>query len=202
MFETLTTVTRGADASPDDQPRRRRRRGILALLLGLTTVSLGAGMFSLAIFTDSDSSTGTFATGTIDISSSPTVAFTVSTMVPGDSTTQGLTIANDGTASLRYAMTAAAPDLLGGTLTLTVKTEGTDCATFDGATILAATVLDGATIGDPSQGADAGDRTLAAAANEVLCFRVSLPLASGDALQGETSSATFTFDAEQTANNP
>jgi hypothetical protein len=31
---------------------------------------------------------------------------------------------------------------------------------------------------------------------------VSLPLATADALQGATSAATFTFDAEQTANNP
>lgn len=174
----------------------------MALLLGLTTISLGAGMFSLAVFTDSDASTGTFATGTVDIVSSPTVAFAVTGMVPGDSTTQPLTIANDGTASLRYAMTAAAPDLLGGVLTLEVRTEGTDCATFDGSAVLAATVLDGAAFGDPSQGAAVGDRTLAAATSEVLCFRISLPLAADDTVQGESSSATFTFDAEQTANNP
>ncbi len=181
---------------------RRRRRGVLALLLGLTTISLGAGMFSLAIFTDSDASTGTFASGTIDITSSPTVAFTVTAMVPGDSDTQALTIANAGTAALRYAMTAAAPDVLGGTLTLEVRTLGASCAAFDGTVVLAATTLDGAAIGDPTQGADTGDRTLAAAASEVLCFRVSLPIATGDALQGQSSSATFTFDAEQTANNP
>jgi hypothetical protein len=36
----------------------------------------------------------------------------------------------------------------------------------------------------------------------VLCFRVSLPLTTGNALQGITSAASFTFDAEQTANNP
>ncbi len=128
MIESPTAVTPRAITSPDDQPRRRRRRGILALLLGLTTISLGAGMFSLAIFTDSAASTGTFASGTIDITSSPTVAFNVSNMVPGDTNTQALTIANAGTASLRYAMTADATNALGTELTLTVKTVGTSCA--------------------------------------------------------------------------
>lgn len=181
---------------------RRRRRGVLALLLALTTVSLGAGMFSLAIFTDSAASTGSFATGTVDITSSPTVAFNVTGMVPGDTNTSSLTIANAGTASLRYALTSAATNVLGTNLTLTVKTLGTSCAAFDGTSLLASTVLNGATIGSPVQGANTGDRTLAGAASEVLCFRVALPLATGNTLQGASSAVTFTFDAEQTANNP
>ena len=36
---------------------------------------------------------------------------------------------------------------------------------------------------------------------EVLCFHVSLPLATPDAFQLATTTATFTFDAEQTKNN-
>jgi hypothetical protein len=43
---------------------------------------------------------------------------------------------------------------------------------------------------------------LAAGASEVLCFRVSLPLSTGDTFQGANSDATFSFAAEQTANNP
>jgi hypothetical protein len=35
----------------------------------------------------------------------------------------------------------------------------------------------------------------------VLCFRVSLPLATDNTAQGISSAVTFTFDAEQTANN-
>lgn len=199
MQQSPTTFT---SESAEQPTTRRRRRGILAILLGLTTISLGAGMFSLAIFTDTDASTGTFAAGTVDIESSPTVAFTVTGMVPGDSATQALTIDNAGTASLRYALTTAATNALGDTLTLTIKTLGTSCALFDGTSVLAATALDGAVFGSPTQGADAGDRVLAGAASEILCFRVSLPLATGDSLQNATSSATFTFAAEQTANNP
>jgi len=189
-------------ASQPVRPAGARRRRLLAALLGLSVLSVGAGAFSLAMFTDTAASTGTFATGTIDITSSPTVAFTVTGMMPNGSNTQALTIANAGTASLRYAMTAAATTPLGAVLTLEVRTLGASCAAFDGTVVLAATVLNGATIGNPAQGPDTGDRTLAGASNEVLCFRVSLPGTAGNALQGTTSAATFTFDAEQTANNP
>jgi hypothetical protein len=160
------------------------RRAALALVLGLSVVSLGAGAMSLAIFTDTAASSGTFTSGTIDITSSPTVAFTVSAMMPGDANTQALTIANAGTGALRYSLTTVATNTLGATLTLTVKTQGTNCATFDGTTVLAATALSGAAIGNPAQGADSGDRVLAAATNEVLCFRVSLPLATGKCAAG------------------
>jgi len=179
----------------------RQQRLAMAALAILTAVSLGAGATSLALFTDSAASTGTFTSGTVDITSDPTVAFTVAAMMPGDDNTQALTIANAGTGALRYSLTTVATNVLGDTLTLTVRTFGTDCATFDGTTVLAATALDGAAIGSPAQGADAGDRVLAAASSEVLCFRVSLPLATGNALQGISSSVTFTFDAEQTSNN-
>jgi Camelysin metallo-endopeptidase len=194
----VTTLPRIAAA-----PRliSRHQRFALAAVLGLSVISVGAGAMSLAIFTDTAASTGTFSSGTIDITSSPTVAFTVGAMMPGDASTQALTIANAGTGQLRYSLTTVATNALGAALTLTVKTLGTSCAAFDGTSVLAATGLNGAAIGNPAQGADAGDRTLAALSNEVLCFRVSLPLATGNALQGITSTVTFTFDAEQTANN-
>ena len=179
----------------------RHQRFALAAALGLSVISLGAGAMSLAIFTDSAASTGTFTSGTIDITSSPTVAFTVAAMMPGDNNTAALTIANAGTGALRYSLTTVATNTLGTALTLTVKTLGTSCAAFDGTSVLTATALTGAAIGNPAQGADSGDRVLAAATNEVLCFRVSLPLATGNSAQGISSTVTFTFDAEQTANN-
>jgi hypothetical protein len=46
-----------------------------------------------------------------------------------------------------------------------------------------------------------GDRTVAAGATDVLCIRVALPLATGETYQGATATTTFTFNAEQTANN-
>jgi hypothetical protein len=56
-------------------------------------------------------------------------------------------------------------------------------------------------VDDPAQGAQAGDRVLAPAAGEELCFQVVPP---GDVTTGAglTTTATFTFQAEQTAYNP
>ena len=55
---------------------------------------------------------------------------------------------------------------------------------------------------DPTQGADAGDRTLNALGSERLRFKVTLPLDTGDSYQGKSCTVAFMFDAEQTANNP
>jgi hypothetical protein len=184
--------------------RRKRRRGIVALLGAVSILTIGAGSISLAQFTDNDSSTWAFTTGTIDINANPAVLTAVSGMMPGDQSTQALTISNDGSGDLRYAMSVTATNALGGALQLAVKAQdaGGGCAAFSGATVLAATTLNGAGWGSSVQGFQAGDRNLAAGTNEVLCFRVSLPLTAADTLQGASSAATFTFNAEQTANNP
>ncbi len=184
--------------------RRARRRGIVALLGAVSLLTIGAGSMSLAQFTDSTTSTWAFTTGTIDVSTSPAVFTAVNTMMPGDSSTQALTVTNGGSGDLRYALSVVATNPLGTALQLTIKVEdgGGGCAAFTGTSVLAATALNGAAFGSATQGANAGDRNLAAGANEVLCFRVSLPLTTGNAMQGASSAATFTFDAEQTSSNP
>jgi spore coat-associated protein N len=181
--------------------RRKRRRGLVALLAGMALAGFGSSALSLALFTDADASTWSFDIGTIDIESNPTVLVDVTAMMPGDTDTQALTIDNDGSAQFRYAMDAVATNALGDELVLEVKEEGTGCANWDGADVVTSTALDGAGFGDATTGADGGDRVLAAASSEVLCFRVSLPPAATNASQGASSVATFTFSAEQTANN-
>jgi spore coat-associated protein N len=185
--------------------RRRRRRGIVALLAGLSALTIGAGSVSLALFTDSDSSTWSFTTGTIDIESNPAVVTAVTGLMPGGTAADSLTISNAGTATLRYAMSTVATNALGGQLTVAVRAEdaGGGCAAFTGTVIVASgTTLNGAGFGSSVQGAQAGDRVLAGGASEVLCFQVSLPLSTDNTFQGASSAATFTFNAEQTANNP
>ena len=185
-------------------PRRKRRRGLVALLGAISILTVGAGSISLAQFTDTANSTWAFATGTIDVNTSPAVLTAVTNMMPGDTATQALTVTNAGTGALRYAMSTVATNALGAQLQLTIKTQdsGGGCAAFTGTSVLAITTLNGAAIGSAVQGANAGDRNLAAGANEVLCFRVSLPLSTGNTFQAASSAVTFTFDAEQTANNP
>ena len=60
-----------------------------------------------------------------------------------------------------------------------------------------------ALMGDTTPGDDPpGDRTLAAAATETLCFSVVLPDSAANTLQTKTNVTTFTFEPEQTLNNP
>ena len=202
--------TYGTEQLPFDDVatrRRRRRRGLLALLLGLSIVSVGAGAFTIALFTSTTTvDANAFTAGTIVLGASPATALlTATAMMPGDTINGSLVLSNTGTGQLRYAMSSSSTNADGKALrdqiTLTVRTLGTSCAAFDG-TSLYSGALSAAAFGSNATGAQAGDRTLNAAASETLCFRASLPLATGNAFQGATTTTTFTFDAEQTANNP
>ena len=186
---------------------------ILLVLLVVGVVAASLGVASNAIWTDSqDVDANVFSTGTIDISTDPTTALvTFSNMAPGDEVTNDITVTNAGSLELRYAVTSdTTEDTLAAQLDLTIKTGVTTCTNVgfgvDGTVIYGPGDLGSTTgtdvIGDPTQGDDTGDRTLAASADEDLCFNVELPSATGNSFQGLTTTATFAFAAEQTANNP
>jgi len=167
---------------------------------------------SLALFTDQQAVTGNaFTTGSVDLVAAPaTTAITASAMAPGDPVTAPVNVDNSGTLEFRYSMTSTTTeDTLAAALVLTVKSGVTNCNDAnwqaDGAVLYTGALGSTATInvvGDPATGAQAGDRVLAATADENLCFNVTLPTTASNATQGLTTTATFTFDAEQTANNP
>ncbi len=202
-------------------------RAVLAhkklIALGLTTVTAGSialgTMFSGALFTDQETDEATFTTGTIVLDATKIAALdlTSSAMMPGDTKTSSVTVENDGTAQLRYAVSQTSTNTdskgLRDSLMLVIRTEDTGAGAFgtDGnycddasGTVVRASAAIGAggnLVGDPTQGGDTGDRTLNAGANEVLCFHVSLDIGAPNSSQGATTTTTFTFDAEQTANN-
>ena len=193
---------------------RPRWRGFApAAVLGSLVIAgslLGSG--ASAFFTDSATiSANSFTTGTVDITASPaTSAISFTNMVPGDSVTNPVTVANAGNNQLRYAISASATNTdskgLKDQLALVIKTQdsGGGCSAFTGTQVYSGD-LDGASgtiLGNPAAGSQTGDRTLNNGASEVLCFRASLPSAAGNASQGAATTATFTFDSEQTANNP
>jgi spore coat-associated protein N len=194
---------------------RRTDARIVASVLLVVVLALTWTRDTLAVFTDQDSvGANTFTAATIGLTTSPTTALiTYSNMQPGDSVTNSITVTNSGNVQLRYAISSSATNAdakaLKDQLVLTVKTvdvttPGTPCNDFDG-TQLYSGDLDstaGKLVGDSTQGSQAGDRSLNASNNEILCFRASLPLATGNTFQGATTTATFTFDSEQTANNP
>lgn len=180
---------------------------LLAAVLAAGTLPVLEG---LGVFSDSDTvGSNTFDTGTIALSTQPTSALLSFTdMFPGDEDVAPLTLSNDGSGELRYAMTASVTEsTLSASLGLKIKSGLSSCdvASMDDGTlgaVVADTTLDSAGFGDPAQGAQSGDRTLPAGASEDLCFMVRLPLSADNSLQGLSTSADLTFSAEQTRNNP
>lgn len=174
--------------------RGKRRRALLAILLSSSLATLGAGAMSLAVFTDSDATTGSWSTGSIQIDAQPdndpTVAFSAVDMYPGDTGQQTISVENTGNGDLRYDMSTSLddPDGLLGQMTLDVVAGAcsgpvpASSGTFAGAALT--------------------DVVLAAGDTDEYCFVWGLPLGTGNGYQDVSGQATFTFDAEQTANNP
>lgn len=196
------------------------RRLVVAAVLALGAVTGLVAMPTLALFTDSqDVGSNSFTTGTVDISASPASSVvTFSNMAPGDRATGSTTLSNAGSLGLRYAMTTSTTNTDGKNLAGTLKARvavraGVGCDfpyyNSDGTTTVLTDdtqlyegILSSAAFGNTAQGGQAGDRTLAASGSEVLCVSVVLPSSAGNSLQNATTTATFTFAAEQTANNP
>ncbi len=194
-----------------------RARGALVpmALVALGTTGL-AVVGSGAVFSDSQSVTGnSFTTGTVKLGVTPaTAAVTMSNMAPGDSKVGTVAVSNTGSLALRYSMLSTADNTdgkgLAAQLQMTVKSGVTSCTAAgfgtDG-TVLYGPAVFGTpapgtkVLGDALQGAQTGDRILAATASENLCVLVALPLSTGNTYQNATTTATFTFNAEQTANN-
>lgn len=120
-------------------------------------------------------------------------------LVAGDSFDAQLEIVDSGSLDLRYAMTSSASGSadLASTLQVAVRTKTSNaCSVRDGSTLYSGP-LSGAAIGDPTYGAQAGDRTLASGGSESLCFAVTLPTSATSTVAAQSVSATFDFLAEQ-----
>jgi len=201
---------------PDDDDQRGRHRYagtivVVALsLVGLSTLVTGAYFTSTQTI-----GANTFSTGTVSLGATPaSTAISFANMAPGDSVTAPITVSNTGTLAYRYSLlsTSDATDanFLAAQLQLSVRVGVTACTNagfaLTGSSLYGPGVL-GSTagtkvLGDAAQGAQAGDRTLAAGASEVLCLQATLPTSTGNTYQNKTTTASFRFDAEQTVNNP
>jgi hypothetical protein len=194
-------------------PRGTTGRLLLTGLLFGLAIATAIVTTTGAIFTDTQSVGGNaFDTGNVDIATSPTSAVvTFTNMAPGDMVTNPLTVSNDGSLQLRYAVTSTTTeDVLAAQLDMTIKTDVTTCTNAgfdtDGMVIYGPNDLGGTigvnVIGDPTQGEDSGDHTLNASTSEDLCIQVSLPLSTGNSYESLDTTATFEFNSEQTVHNP
>ena len=190
---------------------------ILVAVIAIGGLAALLGAASQAIWTDSDDVGGNnFATGSISLATTPTTAIwsPVTGAAPGTIATGSLTVTNDGSMELRYAVTGANTDAtLAAGINLRIGLKVGTCDTYHNADGTLATLVDDAQlfagilnsavlIGSNVAGPDTDDRVLAAGAFEDICFSVVLPDSAADTLQGLSNVTTFTFDSEQTANNP
>lgn len=176
--------------------------------LGTLSGAVWAGTF--ATFTDSATSVSTFTAGTVDLVAGGDAgdayaftALTMTTMKPGDVKYAPLSIANVGSLGFSYTMATSATNLdtkgLADQLTLGITKVAT-AAACDSAGVgylAAVTALDIASAEGALSTRAIASRTVAAGASEVLCYKVTLPTASGDSFQAATTTATFTFSATQ-----
>lgn len=195
----------------------KRKRILVTLAGAVTLASLAAGAVSLAVFTDTETVDATFTSGTIILDAAKIDGLSTTlalgdNWVPGDSVTGVVEVQNDGTNQLRYSLTStttsvAGPNggVLNAALTVEVRVADVDntCTLFTGAALQVSEVLGASNglFGDPSPTVGTGDRTVAPAASDFICVKVSLPIITGDTYQGATATTTFTFNAEQTENN-
>lgn len=198
-MSTLTTLSASS-----------KLRKLAAIALVATAVVTGAR--SLALFGDVVVDGGNIQTaGTVVLTdAAPTTAIlTAGNMAPGDETPGSITLDNDGSLGLRYAMTSettadlTADQAVLAASTLVITTPGADtiCDTADDGAVYSGT-LAAAAFGSTVAGGDTGDRELAATTgSETLCFVSTFDLAAGDGAQGGEITTEFTFTAEQTANN-
>jgi spore coat-associated protein N len=158
---------------------------------------------------------GQIATANVDIATAPAATLLTATdLAPGEVIVAPVTVTNTGTLAARYAVsaTSSAADTagLGAHLTATIRL-GVSACTAAGATAsgtalygpgpLAATggrVL----VGDPTAGAQAGDRLLGVGQAETLCVAISRPPESPTSFNGKSASVSLAFIAEQIASNP
>ncbi|GAA1242581.1 TasA family protein [Oryzihumus leptocrescens] len=193
-------------------------RRVAAVALAITTVGTFGVLTTNALLTTSTGTTAHFEAGTIDLTTdAPTSIFNVGAMVPGDAVFKSIHVTNSGSAQLRYAVTSKATGMvtsssIAGNLTVQafsgvgscdstgVNTGGAAAGSLTKFVIPTGT----ATIfGDPTPGAQAGDRVLGPGQSEDICLEVALP-ASTPAIYGDaaTTDINFGFYGEQTANNP
>lgn len=190
-------------------------RSLLSIGLAASAITLAA---TGALFTDTQTmAANTFATGTVDLNAQETtdIAANAGNLAPGDTVSGVITVANSGTLEYRYTLTSTttAPSGtydLASQIQVTVWDEADEDATSDGtcaATPPTDTLLHKYT---GALGSQAGTQyfsgetvgTTAPANQQMLCLQATLPQDSNDNYQGLTTDATFTFDAQQTANNP
>lgn len=159
-----------------------------SLVIVLAMAAMVAGATSSAWTDQQVVGANTFATGELDISTTPASAlFTATDIYPGWSETNSIVVANNGTVPLNYQVTA---NLDSGNAILW---DSADFLLNIGTTAGAGDIYSGLV----KNASFDSVRNLAPSANETIYFTVSLGVDAGNGLQNKSVTVNFVFDATQ-----
>ena len=139
--------------------------------------------------------------GTLQLDDTPgSATFTVENMAPGDVVIRELTVTNGGTLPFRYDMDAAVDEQVSALSRLLLVTvlEAQDAACDTaGAVVAGPAPPRDIRFGSAAAGSQDGDRRLDRDTDELLCFRVELPIDAANDVAESAATLTFTFHAEE-----
>jgi hypothetical protein len=177
------------------------RRHLLRLGISLATViTAGFGVVTAAsgaMFTDTETATMDVSSGWVDITAGGTNVVALSNLKPGDVFFRSMNLANAGSLSFNYGITASRPTGAGSPLVDSILVETWKLT--DGANCTAAKYNTGTLIAASSTltALNVANQNMTPASSHAVCFRFSLPISTPNGIAGKTATVTMTIASEQ-----
>jgi hypothetical protein len=187
------------ETTPNTSPSIRRHLVRLGISLA-TVITAGFGVVTAAsgaMFTDTETATMDVSSGWVDITVGGTNVVALSNLKPGDVFFRSMNLANAGSLDFKYAMTATRPTGAGAPLVDAILVETWKLT--DGANCTAAKYQTGTLIAASSTltALQVSNQLMAPASSHAVCFRLSLPMSTPNAIAGKTSNVSITIASEQ-----
>jgi hypothetical protein len=177
------------------------RRPLIRLGVSLATViTAGFGVVTAAsgaMFTDTETASMEVSSGWVDITVGGTNVVALSNLKPGDVFFRSMNLANAGSLDFNYGITASRPTGAGAPLVDAILVETWKLT--DGANCTAAKYQTGTLIAASSTltALNVANQVMTPASSHAVCFRLSLPMSTPNAIAGKTSNVSMTIASEQ-----
>ena len=188
------------ETTPINSPSLRRHLVRLGVSLA-TVITAGFGIVTAAsgaMFTDTETATMDVSSGWVDITVGGTNVVALSNLKPGDVFFRSLNMANAGSLDFNYGITSSRPAGAGAPLVDAVMVETWKLT--DGANCTAANYQTGTLIAASSTltALNVANQVMTPASSHAVCFRLSLPMSTPNAIAGKTSNVAMTIASQQT----
>jgi hypothetical protein len=149
------------------------------------------------MFTDTETASMDVSSGWVDITAGGTNVVALSNLKPGDVFFRSMNLANAGSLDFNYGITASRPTGAGAALVDAINVETWKLA--DGANCTAANYQTGNLIAATSTltALNVANQLMTPASSHAVCFRLSLPISTPNAVAGKTSTVTMTIASQQ-----